>query len=259
MRTSTPWRALERERGAKHSAGEDDSGNRRAGLGGPGALPGRPSGGAFGDWAASNALGTINDIARAAAMAHEAGALSFVDAVHYAPHTLVDVQKLGCDFLACSAYKFMGRTWDFVRPAGLPREPRTAEARAGAGYGPERFETGTQNHEGSSERGRRWPFLRRSRLKLVTDSRCHAGRGWRQFMRACNERGSALLQRLVAGPAGVKGLTLYGPPRRQPGRRRFRSLWQIVKLTRSVAGWRAGGCSPRTGIFMRRRWCDGWG
>src|SRR5919106_5281488 len=58
--------------------------------------------------AASNALGTINDLARAIELAHNAGALVFVDAVHYAPHTLIDVQKLGCDFLGMSAYKFYG-------------------------------------------------------------------------------------------------------------------------------------------------------
>ena len=58
--------------------------------------------------AASNALGTINDIPRAVAMAHEADALAFVDAVHFAPHQLIDVRAWGCDFLACSAYKFYG-------------------------------------------------------------------------------------------------------------------------------------------------------
>ena len=58
--------------------------------------------------AASNALGTITDVAAAARLARAHGALTFVDAVHYAPHTLVDVKALGCDFLACSAYKFYG-------------------------------------------------------------------------------------------------------------------------------------------------------
>src|SRR3712207_7685256 len=47
-----------------------------------------------------------SDVTRAAAAARAAGALSFVDAVHYAPHALVDVRAIGCDFLACSAYKF---------------------------------------------------------------------------------------------------------------------------------------------------------
>ena len=58
--------------------------------------------------AASNALGTINDVARASAMAHEAEAMAFVDAVHFAPHLLLDVQAWGCDFMVCSAYKFHG-------------------------------------------------------------------------------------------------------------------------------------------------------
>jgi selenocysteine lyase/cysteine desulfurase len=56
--------------------------------------------------AASNALGTKSDVRRAADLAHAAGALVFVDSVHYAPHALVDVAALGADFLACSAYKF---------------------------------------------------------------------------------------------------------------------------------------------------------
>ncbi len=58
--------------------------------------------------AASNALGTITDVRRAAEMAHAVGALVFVDAVHYAPHNLTDVRALDCDFLSCSAYKFYG-------------------------------------------------------------------------------------------------------------------------------------------------------
>src|SRR5688572_14368935 len=58
--------------------------------------------------AASNALGTITDVARAARLARTVGAYCFVDAVHYAPHHLVDVRAMGCDFLVCSAYKFYG-------------------------------------------------------------------------------------------------------------------------------------------------------
>src|SRR6185369_10786445 len=58
--------------------------------------------------AASNALGTINDFKGAIAAAHNAGALVFVDAVHYAPHALIDVKDLDCDFVGMSAYKFYG-------------------------------------------------------------------------------------------------------------------------------------------------------
>lgn len=57
---------------------------------------------------ASNAVGTINDVRRAAEMAHTVGALVYVDAVHYAPHGLIDVQALDCDFLVASVYKFFG-------------------------------------------------------------------------------------------------------------------------------------------------------
>ena len=58
--------------------------------------------------AASNALGTINDVRSAGEMAHSLGAQIFVDAVHYAPHSLIDVRDWNCDFLAVSAYKFYG-------------------------------------------------------------------------------------------------------------------------------------------------------
>lgn len=99
--------------------------------------------------AASNAIGTISDVADAARLAKAAGALVFVDAVHYAPHELVDVQGLGCDMLACSSYKFYGphqgilcASPDLVASLNLPKL-RPAPARP-----PESLETGTQSHEG---------------------------------------------------------------------------------------------------------------
>ena len=99
--------------------------------------------------AASNALGTITDVARAAATARAHGALSYVDAVHYAPHRLPDVAAIGCDFLACSAYKFCGPHVGVLygRRALLERldVPKLAPAPDTV---PERLETGTQNHEG---------------------------------------------------------------------------------------------------------------
>ncbi|MGD9091848.1 MAG: cysteine desulfurase-like protein [Anaerolineales bacterium] len=98
---------------------------------------------------ASNALGTINPVKKITNMAHNVGALVYVDAVQYAPHGPIDIQDLGCDFLVCSAYKFFsthvgmlyGRyelldelTAYKVRPA--PKDP------------PGKFETGTGNFEG---------------------------------------------------------------------------------------------------------------
>ena len=70
------------------------------------ALEHRPKIVAFGY--ASNALGTINPVRKLMRMAKEAGALTYVDAVQYAPHGPIDVQDLGCDFLVCSSYKFFG-------------------------------------------------------------------------------------------------------------------------------------------------------
>ena len=97
--------------------------------------------------AASNLLGTVNDIARARELSAAAGALLAVDAVHYAPHFSIDVQALDVDFLACSAYKFYGPHVGLLysRPGLLdeldPDRLRTQDQRA-----PDRIETGTLNH-----------------------------------------------------------------------------------------------------------------
>lgn len=99
--------------------------------------------------AASNAVGTINEVPVITARARTAGALTFVDAVHYAPHRLVDVEALGADFLACSAYKFYGThvgiLWGRKPLIEALDVPKLLPAPNSA---PERLETGTQNHEG---------------------------------------------------------------------------------------------------------------
>ena len=99
--------------------------------------------------AASNCVGTINPVAEIVRLAHEAGALVFVDAVHYAPHGPIDVATLDCDFLACSAYKFFGPhvgvLW--ARRQLLERLP-AYKVRPAPDEIPGRWMTGTQNHEG---------------------------------------------------------------------------------------------------------------
>jgi cysteine desulfurase family protein (TIGR01976 family) len=97
---------------------------------------------------ASNAVGTINPVPRIAALAHDAGALVWVDAVHAAPHLSIDVGTLGADFLVCSAYKFYGPHLGILwgrRPLleGLP----PYHVRPAGDAIPGRFETGTQAHE----------------------------------------------------------------------------------------------------------------
>ncbi|HIP88039.1 MAG TPA: aminotransferase class V-fold PLP-dependent enzyme, partial [Anaerolineales bacterium] len=98
---------------------------------------------------ASNALGTVNDVARITRWAHEVGAWVYVDAVHYAPHGPIDVQRLGCDFLACSAYKFFGPHLGILwGRRDLLERLRPDKVRPAPDDVPDRFETGTQNHEG---------------------------------------------------------------------------------------------------------------
>ena len=99
--------------------------------------------------AASNAVGTIQPVPAIVRLAHEAGARVFVDAVHYAPHGPIDVEAWDCDFLACSAYKFFGPhvgiLWGKRAPLG---ELPVYKLRPSSDAVPDRWMTGTQNHEG---------------------------------------------------------------------------------------------------------------
>ena len=98
---------------------------------------------------ASNSLGTINPISRIIKMAHEAGTQVYVDAVQYAPHGPIDVQKLDCDFLVSSAYKFFGpHAGILYGKKHLLEELFAYKVRPATNSLPGKFETGTQNHEG---------------------------------------------------------------------------------------------------------------
>ena len=98
---------------------------------------------------ASNAVGTINDITTIIRWAHEAGALAWIDAVQYAPHGPIDVQKLDADFLVCSSYKFFGPHLGILygKAEHLQKFP-AFKVRPASNTIPDRWETGTQNHEG---------------------------------------------------------------------------------------------------------------
>jgi cysteine desulfurase family protein (TIGR01976 family) len=98
---------------------------------------------------ASNATGTVHDVKRIVDWAHEAGALAFVDAVQYAPHGPIDVQALGCDLLACSAYKFFGpHIGVLYGKYDLLDRLNAYKVRPAPKLPPGKYETGTQNHEG---------------------------------------------------------------------------------------------------------------
>jgi cysteine desulfurase family protein (TIGR01976 family) len=215
-----PWRALEKERGVTIRTVPFDlekgelslekiketltSNTRLVAVGG-----------------ASNALGTISSVREIARLGHEAGALCYVDAVHYAAHRLIDVKELGCDFLACSPYKFYGPhagvlfgRAEIMSSLDAPKlEPAPNEI-------PGRFETGTQNHEGIVGSAAAVDFLaslapgesRRERLvKAMTE---------------LHRRGDELVARLWYGLTGINGVQCYGPP---PGRPRTPTISFSVK------------------------------
>jgi len=161
--------------------------------------------------AASNALGTINDVRRAAKMARSLGAQILVDAVHYAPHGLIDVLDWDCDFLACSAYKFYGPHIGILygRHAllGSLDFPKLIPAPDSA---PERAETGTQNHEGIAGAAAAVDFLASLAPGATRRERLRAA------FQQLHERGDELVRRLWAGLAEIERVRLYGPPPSMP-------------------------------------------
>jgi cysteine desulfurase family protein (TIGR01976 family) len=97
---------------------------------------------------ASNAVGTIVQLQPLIAAAHRVGALAYVDAVHFAPHGIIDVRALDCDFLACSAYKFCGPHLGLLYGKRAHLEALAAyKVRPSSAVPPGKWETGTQNTE----------------------------------------------------------------------------------------------------------------
>ncbi|MEO8382337.1 MAG: cysteine desulfurase-like protein [Acidobacteriota bacterium] len=171
---------------------------------------------------ASNALGTINDLPRVIRIAKEAGVLSFVDAVHLVPHELVDVQALGCDFLACSSYKFYGPHAGILwgRHAILDTIPFPKLAPA-PDRAPERAETGTQNHEGIAGIGATVEFL----ASLGGEEGTRRERLARAFA-SLHEEGQRLVTLLWDGLTSSKNVRVYGPP---PSERRTPTVSFVVE------------------------------
>src|ERR1700722_18220979 len=160
---------------------------------------------------ASNAVGTINPVAEVVRLAHEAGALAFIDAVHYAPHGLIDVRELDCDFLACSPYKFFGPHMGCIygkrelllrfRPYKVRPAPETL---------PDRWETGTQIHEGLAgvvaaidyiaDLGRHCdPATPKDRRTALVSA-----------YRTIRQHEMALAKRMMAGLLEIPGVRFYG-------------------------------------------------
>ena len=155
---------------------------------------------------ASNTTGSIVDVKRVVEAAHKVGAMVYVDAVHYAPHHLADVQALGCDFLACSAYKFFGPHVGiaYIAPKWLQTlQPYKVEP--ATNIGPGRFETGTQSFEGLAgviaavKYLAQWGYDGDPLRTRLEDS-------FKQF----NQHESAISERFLTRLAELKGVKLWG-------------------------------------------------
>jgi cysteine desulfurase family protein (TIGR01976 family) len=159
---------------------------------------------------ASNAVGTINPVKEIVRMAHAVGALAYVDAVHYAPHGLIDVAALDCDFLVCSTYKFFGPHMGVLygKREHLTRL-RPYKVRPLTEAVPFRWEWGTLNHECIAgitacvdylaELGRRARPETATRREAIVSAFESTHR---------HERG--LMERMIAGLAQIPRLKLYG-------------------------------------------------
>lgn len=160
-------------------------------------------------WAA-NAVGTINDVQEAIRLARAVGAMTFIDAVHYAPHGLIDVKALDTDFLACSSYKFFGPHQGVLygkREQLLRLRPY--KLRVCSEKLPDRWETGTQNHECMAgvtaaidyiaEVGRHHSSETHTRREAIVAA-------YEVFQQ--HERG--LASQLISGLLAIPGLTFYG-------------------------------------------------
>ena len=156
---------------------------------------------------ASNAVGTVNDVAEVIRLGHAVGATVSIDAVHFAPHALIDAQALGADFLLCSAYKFFGPHVGILysRPGALDALP-TDRVRPQDPAAPTRIETGTLNHAA----------LAGTTAAIETIAQAGEGETLRarivSAFAAIYPYEHGLARRLWQGLAAIPGVTLYGPP-----------------------------------------------
>jgi cysteine desulfurase family protein (TIGR01976 family) len=160
---------------------------------------------------ASNALGTINDFKTAIDMAHNAGALVFLDAVHYAPHTLIDVAEIDCDFLGMSAYKFYGpHVGVLYAKRSLLDQINFPKLVPASDDPPENAESGTLNQEGMVGAAAAVDFL------ASLGGQSNRRENLRHFFQEMHARNSRLFARLWEALGSMPRVTLYGPPPDSP-------------------------------------------
>jgi len=165
---------------------------------------------------ASNAVGTINNVAEVVRLARQAGALSYIDAVHYAPHRPIDVRALDCDFLVCSTYKFFGPHLGVLygKREHLQRL-HPYKVRPNTNNIPNCWEWGTLNHEGIA--GIKpcvdyWEALGRRANPALTTRRAAILSAYETI----HQHEQEMTERMIAGLLAIRGLKLYGitDPRR---------------------------------------------
>ena len=161
---------------------------------------------------ASNAVGTINNVAEVVRLARQVGALSYIDAVHYAPHGLIDVRQLDCDFLVCSTYKFFGPHMGVLygKREHL-KKFRPYKVRPNTDNIPNCWEWGTLNHEGIAgikacvdyweELGRQIATERPAESRRESIVRAHA---------VIHQHERQMMEKMIAGLLAIPGLKLYG-------------------------------------------------
>ncbi|HWQ12507.1 MAG TPA: cysteine desulfurase-like protein [Roseiflexaceae bacterium] len=215
---------------------------------------------------ASNAVGTVNDVAEVVRMAHAAGALTYIDAVHYAPHGPIDVRALETDFLACSPYKFFaphagvvyGKREHLLRLRPYKVRPATEEL-------PGRWMTGTQSHEAMAgvtaaiaylaELG--WQVERSTlqvdRSPMLVDERSvqrsafnvqpgtERRRALRTAMAGIRDYERGLSEKLIKGLLAIPGLTFYGIT--DPAR----FAWRTPTVSVRIAGHTPRGLAEALG------------
>jgi len=158
---------------------------------------------------ASNLSGTIHPVAPIAAMARARDALTFVDAVHFAPHLRLDVESLGADFLACSAYKFFGPHVGILwGRRGLLESIAVDKVRPSPDHGAEKWQTGTANFAGIAGTLAAVQYL--EGLGHDVDGSASRRQALDAAFAAIERHERALAQRLLAGLAAIPGLHVVG-------------------------------------------------
>jgi len=161
---------------------------------------------------ASNAVGTINDVSRAVSIAHSAGALTYIDAVHAGPHLPIDVSSLRTDFLVCSPYKFFAPHLGMLygRREHLERL-RPYRVRPAGDAPPGKFETGTQNHEAMAGLLGSFEYLASlGRAYGAAPPDASRREALSAAMRAIRRYERGLIGPLITGLQGVAGLRIRG-------------------------------------------------